>query len=243
MGLFDLPAPFFGVVDAWLAGLLPEWARLVVWGGIGGTVSMLLYRALSPQAAIRQARAGAAAARTALNAHDGAFAGAGPLIRGMLALSLRQLGLVLGPAVLAALPILFLVAWASTAYGYRFPEPGAEVPIRIAPERFQARWEDGDPAAGGAPRIVVTDEAGDIAGEFTLDAPVPVLHKRQWWNLLIGSPAGYLPDAGAIERIEMGLPPREYIAIGPAWLGGWEAVLFASLLAASLAMKLAFRIA
>jgi hypothetical protein len=39
------------------------------------------------------------------------------------------------------------------------------------------------------------------------------------------------------------LERQEYIGVGPLWVRGWEVVLFASVLAASLVMKLAFRIA
>ena len=59
---------------------------------------------------------------------------------------------------------------------------------------------------------------------------------------LIGNPAGYLPDDAPLERIEVDLPPKEYLALGPAWLRSWYAVFFAALLAASLAIKVAARI-
>jgi hypothetical protein len=242
MGFFDLPAPLFDWIDARLAGALPEAPRLILWGVVGAALSMLLYWALSPQAAIQRTRGKVAAARAALNAYDGEFTGAGPLIRDMLRLSLKQLGLVTGPAVLASLPVLFLIVWVSTAYGYRFPDPVGEAAIRVVPEGLQARWAD-TTAAGEAPRIVVSDAAGRPVEEVALKAPVPVLHKRQWWNLLLGNPAGYLPEPGIVEYIELALPVRQYIPVGPDWLRGWEAVLFGTILVASLAIKLAFRIA
>lgn len=242
MGFFDLPAPLFDWIDARLAGALPDTPRLILWGVIGAAVSMLLYRVVSPQAAIQRTGARVAAARSALNAYDGEFAGAGPLIGAMLRLSLKNLGLVTGPAVLASLPVLFLIAWASTAYGYRFPDPGGGAAIRVVPESFQARWANAA-AEGEAPRIIVSDAAGRRIEEVPLRAPVPVLHKRQWWNLLLGNPAGYLPEPGAVEHIELALPARQYLPVGPDWLRGWEAVLFGTILVASLTIKLVFRIA
>ena len=73
-------------------------------------------------------------------------------------------------------------------------------------------------------------------------APNATIHKRQRWNLLIGNPAGYLPDDAKVERIELGLAPNEYLPFGPAWLRPWFSVFFAALLAGSLALKLVARI-
>jgi hypothetical protein len=71
---------------------------------------------------------------------------------------------------------------------------------------------------------------------------VPTIHKRQWWNALVGNPVGYLPDSSRLEWIELGLPQREYLTVGPAWLRAWYVVFFSVLLAASLAIKVAARI-
>ena len=42
---------------------------------------------------------------------------------------------------------------------------------------------------------------------FPLSAPVPTIHKRQWWNALVGNPLGYLPDSSRLEGIELVCPP------------------------------------
>ncbi len=73
-------------------------------------------------------------------------------------------------------------------------------------------------------------------------APIATIHKRQWWNMLFGNPAGYLPDDGAVERIELGLAPNEHLPFGPSWLRPWYAVFFAALLAGSLAVKFVGRV-
>jgi hypothetical protein len=81
-----------------------------------------------------------------------------------------------------------------------------------------------------------------VVQRFWLSAPVPTIHKRQWWNALIGNPLGYLPDSSRLEWIELGLPQREYLPFGPAWLRAWYVVFFGVLLAASLAIKVGARI-
>lgn len=240
MGLLDLPAPVFAWVDAMIGGGLPPTARLILWGVVGGIVSMALYWALSPQARIERNRTAAAEARRALDAYDGEFAGAMPLIGGMLRLSLKQIGLVFWPALAASLPVLCLIVWVSTAYGNSFPPPDAAVDVRTTPAELQGRWVGG---AEPPPRIVVADGSGRTVEEFALQAPVGTLHKRVWWNALIGNPAGYLPAEGPVERVEIDLPQREYLPFGPTWLRGWEAMFFVVLVASSVAVKLGFRIA
>ena len=245
MGLLDLPAPAFAGLDSLLSGLAPT-LRLAIWGVIAAALSMGAYWLLSPQARIAQAKADALAARRALDAYDGEFAEAWPLMGRVLRTALRQLGLVTSPAVLGSLPVLALLAWLSTTYGHAFPTDGAEVSVRTAPAGADARVQtipaQADPAAGARPEIVVVDHAGNVVERFLLSAPVPTIHKRQWWNALIGNPIGYLPDSSPLEWIELGLPQQEYLPLGPSWLRAWYVVFFGVLLAASLAIKVAARI-
>lgn len=248
MGVFDLPAPLFAWLDGLMSGVAPPTLRLVLWGVVGAVLSMALYWALSPQRRIARTKAEAAEARRALDAYDGEFAGAWPLIRRTLRLALKQVGLVAWPAVAASLPVLAMLAWLSTAYGYALPAAGTEVDVRTFPRALPARLvhgadeEEPPPSSAAPPRIVVADESGRVVGSVPLTAPVSTLHKREWWNALFGNPAGYLPDDAPLERIEIDLPQKEYIALGPAWLRSWYVVFFAALLAGSLAIKIAARI-
>jgi hypothetical protein len=158
----------------------------------------------------------------------------------MFRLSFSQLGLVTWPALVASLPALCLIVWLSTAYSYGFPQPGEAVAAHTFPERASAELVQ--PFEPGPGRIRVADADGQLIDELDLPAPVGSLHKRVWWNALIGNPAGYLPADWPIERIEVELPRKEYLTFGPDWARSWQALFFGVLLAASLAIKLAFRI-
>ena len=79
--------------------------------------------------------------------------------------------------------------------------------------------------------------------DVPLARPVPVVEKRHWWNALIGNPAGYLPEAGPVERIELSLPAVEVLPFGPSWLRGWEVLFFTLLVAFSLIIKKVGKIA
>jgi hypothetical protein len=245
VGLLDLPAPVFAGLDSLLSGLAPPTLRLVLWGVVAAVLSMGAYWLLSPQTRIAQAKADALAARRALDAYDGELAEAWPLMGRVLRTALRQLGLVTSPALLGSLPVLALLAWLSTTYGHAFPPAGADIPVRTTPEAGEARVQpvqaEADAAAEGH-QIVVLDDAGTVVERFLLSAPVPTIHKRQWWNALIGNPIGYLPDSSRLEWIELGLPQQEYLSVGPSWLRAWYVVFFGVLLAASLAIKVAARI-
>lgn len=241
MGLFDLPAPLFGWLDGQLAAVLPPALRLLLWGLVGAVLSMELYRLLSPQAKIQASQAELKRLQGVLAGYDGAFAEAWPLLGRMQLAALRRVGLVAPAAILASLPLLCLLVWLSNAYGYRYPEAGALPAIEAAPAAYRAAWAED---AGRPPlSIVVNGPQGEPVAEAPLEAAVPTLHKRQWWNLLIGNPAGYLPADAAVARLDIKLSQQEVLNIGPAWLRGWEAIFFVVLTFASLVIKAFRRIA
>src|SRR5918999_2835086 len=214
MALLDLPGPLFDWLDAALSQVITApGLRLALWGAAGAVLSMALYWALSPQQRIARIKTEAVAARQRLDAYDGALADAWPLIGRMLRLGPRQLGVVTWPAVLASLPVLCLIVWLSTAYGHSFPATDQPVEVRAFPQPHQARLVNGhDPQPGeGRAHIQIADAEGRTIGDLDLAAPVSTVHKREWWNTLIGNPAGYLPEEWPVERVEIDLPRNEYL--------------------------------
>lgn len=239
MGLFDLPAPVLSWIDERLAAFLPPLARLLLWAAVGAFLSMELYRLASPQRRIGELRRALEHTRRKLADFDGEFEEAWPQIRRMLALALRRVGIVLPATVLASLPLLVFIVWMDTNYGGAFPPPGNPVTVQAAGD-FQARWiED---ASGAPPRAEVIDPVGRPVAEVPVKAPVPVVEKRRWWNVLIGNPAGYIPDEAPVDRISIDLPRQQFLSIGPAWMRGWEVVFFASLFLFAFALKTVRRI-
>jgi len=240
MGLFDLLNPFFAGADAWLAGVFPPVVRLVVWGVFGALVSMGLYWLLSPQKMIVDLKQRIKQSQRALDAHQGELREAFPLMRYSLALALKQVVVILVPAVVASLPLLFLLGWLYSAYGYRFATPYTASSITTVPGHLDARW-----ATSGVDRghvIIVADPAGRRVVKIRMTAPVPVVARRQWWNILFANPNGYLPADGPLESVTVDLPPKTYLGAGPSWLRGWEAVFLGTLIVLSLFLKFVFRI-
>jgi len=246
MGVFDLPAPMFAWLDDKAGAIASPAIRLALWGVLAATVSMAIYRWLSPQERIRRGRVDIVQARRQLDAHEGEWDEAKTLMRHLLHLAFAQVGRVGWPSVVASLPLLLLLTWLSSSYGYTFPEPGAEPAIRTQPAGLQSQWLAGECASaeprGTCPHIIVREGDFPIA-EFQLAAPVPIVHKRRWWNALLGNPAGYLPSEQAVESIHIDLPAREYLALGPQWSRAWWVPFFTSLIVASLMLKRWWRIA
>ncbi|HWA49462.1 MAG TPA: hypothetical protein VG742_14395 [Dongiaceae bacterium] len=232
MGLLDLPAPFFDFVDRSFLGFLPPFARLVIWAALAAIASILIYKWLSPQAKIAETKTAAAAARRRLNAHQGDLESAMPLMRRSLRLASLQVLLVLPGALIGSLPVLALLVWLDGAYARNFPPEHAAPVVEVSPAgRYVGNWR-GD-AAGGT--IEIHDAAGQKVAALPLSKPIPQIEQRHWWNTLIGNPAGYLPEAGPLERVRIALPEQEYLPAGPAWARSWFSIVLPVLLATSLA--------
>ena len=216
MGLFDLPAPIFDLLDAAMASVLPAAVRLAIWALLGAVVTMFLYKLLSPQSRIGEAKRRAKAARQRLNAFDGDFADAGPLIKDQFVSAFRHVGLVVPGTLLAILPLLALLLWAETNYGHAMPEGGAPPTIQTVPEGFATNWQgDRDPA-----RLSVNADGQSIV-DIEMNAPVGIVTKQPWWHWLAENPLGYLPDDAPVEQVRIALPTLEVIPFGPGWMRSW----------------------
>lgn len=225
-------------MDLQLAGLASASARLVIWSALAGLLSMSLYGLLSPQRRLADVRSSLARTQQTLDRFDGEFRDALPLLQRLLGLAFRQLGLVLGPALLALAPMVLLAGWLANHYGYDFPGDGEEVTVLTAPELVVGRWlAPEQPAA--KPRVELTDPLVGTVQQIEVPAPVRVLQKHQ--NLAEPG-AARLPEDASVERIELQLPQREYLAFGPEWMRGWAFVFFSVLTLVALGIKRAFRI-
>jgi hypothetical protein len=238
-GLLDLPAPFFDLVDRSLLGALPPLVRLIVWAIAAAVLSLALYRWLSPQKRIIEAKASALAARRRLTDHDGDLESALPLMKQSMALALRHVGLVLPAALVASLPVLALLVWMDGSYGHGFPDGRQAPAIAVEPQDYAAQWQSN--RSGG--EIELRDRSGVEVARLTLAQPVTRIEKRHWWNAIVGNPAGYLPSTGPIEGVTVALPERHYLPVGPDWLRSWFVVAFLALLVASILFMRIARIA
>jgi hypothetical protein len=258
-GLLNLAFPALDALDAGLAATgLPAWARLALYGALSGAVTMAVYRLVSDQAGIRALKARSRELQGRLRGAGDDLALTMRLARENLGVSLRLLLRSLWPALAASLPVVAVVAWLATSWSLPAPAPGAPVPVTPAPAGAALAAEPpgalrpgppGGPAAvlawpaPGAP-VALRDAAGAVVYEgLGARPPAATLHKRAWWNALLGNPAGYLAEGAALEEVRLGLPAREVLPLGPGWARGYEPAYFAAVVAVSLLLKALFRIA
>jgi hypothetical protein len=258
MGAFDLASPALSSIDRLMARWLPAAGRLAFWGIVTAVVSMGLYRLTSNQARLAANKAEVVALRRRLAGFDGPFAELWPLLRRNFALAGRQLWLTLVPAVIASLPVLFILVWVSNAFDARMPEPGDQIEVttiasagrELPPLAWQGDgkattisggvWQVSWPEKDGSVRLVEAD--GTVLLTLPTLEPVSVVHQRRWWNALVGNPAGYLPSPGDVDMVELDLPQPEFLPLGPDWLRGWMSFFFAIVIVVSLLLKFLWRL-
>jgi hypothetical protein len=249
LGLLDLPAPILDWVDGILAAIpLPAVVRLLLYGGIAGWLSMLLYRHTSPQQRLTALRAELATVQSAVIAHDGDFGEMQRLIWRQLSLSLRQLGLTLAPALIGALPLLFSMPWISNHFELTEPAAGQSTSLCAYPidAAKTLHWPTSDVAEDGCwnvnwPQPSSSMSLSDANHRDLLALPLPVptaiVHKFHAFNWLVANPAGYLPDDAAVDTIRIDMPTRIFLPWGPTWMRGWELPFFFAVFAVSIALK------
>ena len=233
MGLFDLPAPLFDSIDGVLAMAMPPVLRLVIWGILAGWLTMFFYRLLSNQEKIGALKALQKKQQKGIAEFDGEFSELIPLIRQTLALGFRQLGFSLGPALLATVPVLFIVIWVAGEFGYSTPGAGNEVFLSVEPASSDINWSPATqvrikengwlikwPSQGQS--IKMSEGSVRPLLVLPLEHDIPIIHKKRWWNLLIANPLGYLPKDGKTDVIHINLPEAVIIGSGPSWIHGWN---------------------
>lgn len=256
MGLFDLAAPILGAVDQSLESSIPGGLRLVGWGILSGWLTMLLYRRFSRQEAIAELKAAQKQLQDKIARFEGEFNELMPMIRKAFSLGFRQLGLSIGPAILATIPILFIVAWVATRFVYEAPPAADEIAVTVEPAAGELSWSASWSGwAGAAPAdsgwTIPWPAKGESVTLSDGNAPVlnlsdealhGVIHKQRWWNSLFGNPAGYLPNDSAADLVRIALPERQYLPFGPQWMRGWMFAFFGTFLLASIAFKFILKI-
>ncbi len=243
-------------LDAAVAALgLPPLACIVLLAVLLGASGMWIYRRCSNQRRLAEVRTAVAATQRELAGYTGDFAGLRTLIARSMRLALGQVGLTFVPALLASLPLLFVLPWLSNRYSEKAPVAGETILACVEPAAAVAAlaWQPASSAtrAGDAcanlrwPSGTDTVELGDAAQvwlRLPLPAPTPVVHKRVALNALFGNPGGYLDAEAPLDAVRLHFAPRELVAFGPAWMRGWMFAFFAPLLVVSLVIKLRWRI-
>lgn len=257
-GLFDLLSPALSRIDDVLSSGLafaPVW-RIAFFAAFGSIASMSIFKGLSNQAELQALKQEIKSAQQNLADRE---MPAGDLRRAVLRslrLSGKQLRLSLWPALVASVPILFLLAFSSNQFGVEPPEAGSRVYVtpkdfQISPSRFEwhgvnAQWDARkkawtfyQPDTGQAASLML-DGRKQLA--LPLSVPATVIHKKRWWNYLVANPAGYLDENSSIGLFGFNTTRQSIIDWGPEWMRGWAFAFLSFLILFSIVIKVVWKI-
>jgi hypothetical protein len=162
----------------------------------------------------------------------------------------------LWPALIASIPVLFLLAFCSNQFSV--VTPNSDFRIYVTPKDFQgsplefkwlgvnAQW-DARKKAWTFYQLNPGQSASLMLGNQTqlrlpMSVPTSVMHNKRWWNYLVANPAGYLDANVNIGLFEFNTPKQIIIDWGPGWMRGWVFAFMVFLVLFSIVIKLAWKI-
>jgi hypothetical protein len=246
--------PLLNIIDCWLAGILPLAVRLSIYGALAGFFSITIYAKLSPQASIIKLKKKTRSLQREMLKVDLVFADFMRISRENLITSLRLFVTVLGPALVSALPVVFLALWIHTYLAYEAPgnlndlvatTKDDNINLSLLHDNKFNEIVDDEIEKGNLTYSKIKVMADDtlIYSGNPLSPAMPVIHKKQWWNVFFKKPAGYILKDAPVDSIRLNISKKRVINWMPDWAAGWEAPFFIFVLLAALGIKLGFRIA
>lgn len=247
--------PVLNAVDGWLDALFPFIFRLMLWGALAGTLSIMIYAKLSPQASIKRLKKKIRGLQREMLGLDIEFANFMRLSTENLKTSLKLFTVVLGPGLVSVLPVLILAVWLHACLAYEVPEVPGDLVATSVDENIDLRLvAHNDPNrlyqdeilehnSASSPAVVVMADDKIVYSGDPLTPPTRVIHKRRWWSVLLDNPAGYVVEDAPVDSIKLNVSRRQAVKWGPDWARGWEFTFFMFVFIAALGIKLVFRIA
>jgi hypothetical protein len=256
--LFDVLSPLLSSVDDFLnhsLALAPVW-RIALFAAIGSVASMWIFKTLSNQAELADLKQKIKTVQKDLASSEMEAGNLKKTIQQNLRLTGRQLWLSFWPALLATLPVLFLLAFSSNQFSVETPKPGFRVyvtpqDLQRSPAEFEwlgvnAQWDARRKAwtfyqlnPGQTASLMLDNQV-----QLSLPNRVPtgVIHSKRWWNHLIANPAGYLEANVSVGLFEFNTPTQIIINWGPGWMRGWLFAFMLLLVLFSVGIKVTWKI-
>ena len=255
MALFDLLSPILSAFDNLIEPFTSDLIRIIIWAFVSAFITSIVFKKLSNPEKITSLKVKLKAKQKQLNEHEGEFSELKGLAVDTMKLSIKRMGLTFLPAMLASIPIIFILTYLSNRYELTEPLASEIVPIKIVwesqeiPSTLTIKTNDSSlkstqvdsinwPASGQTIEILDNNNT-IITFPITVSS---IIHKKQWWNSLIGNPAGYLNDKSQVNRIEFNFKKQEIIGFGPSWMHGWLFVFFFMTFAFSIVFLFLFKI-
>ena len=257
MGFFDLLSPVLSWFDNLVSPFTNEFVRITFWALVSALITSLVFKKLSNPDKISSLKTDLKAKQKELNNHDGEFSEIKDLAIDTMKLSIKRMGLTFMPAMLASIPIIFVLTYLSNNYGLMQPNTGDPIPIQVTWEQSSKESlisivQDGKTLESGEINSInwpsdskaielVEKQNSNILIQFPSQLS-SIIHKKQWWNSLIGNPIGYLNDDSNVSHIEFAFKNNKIIEIGPEWMHGWLFVFFFMTILFSIVFLFIFKI-
>ncbi|MBL4659313.1 MAG: hypothetical protein JKY19_03080 [Alcanivoracaceae bacterium] len=257
MAFFDIFAPVLSLFDDMIEPFTSTFIRLVFWAYIAAMISSVIFKRLSNPEKINALKIKLKAMQDQLNQHEGEFAELKDLAVNTIKLSMKRMVLTFIPALLASIPVIFLLTYLSNRYELHEPVVNEVVPININWEKLDANntvsifkrdeliKKENINSISWPEKNQILNLIDDTTNIEILIFPSPIsriIHKKKWWNNLIGNPAGYLAEDSSISSIEFNYQQQEIISFGPKWIRGWLFIFFFMTMIFSVAFIFIFKI-
>jgi len=225
-------------IDNWFGSFISPLMRLCLWGAIAGTISIAIYAKLSPQTAITKLKKESRSLQKGILSADIEFKEFLKVSGNSLRTSFKLVATVMGPTIIGALPVLFFIVWIHTYQGYENLPNRSDLAVKSADQSsklYLSHLNNTDISINADNQVIYTGDP--------FSPPTSALHKRQWWNVVVASPVGYLAKDASVSNVELNFPKKQFLKWMPEWGRGWEVPFFMCVFIAALAIKIIFRIA
>ena len=219
-GLINYLFPVFAFIDSGLVGIgITDGPRILMWGMASGIMAMLTYLIVSNQGKVRQQKVRIREVRdkmSKIEEEGGDFNDVLKLSLEHLKAAFSLIGKVLGPSLLSSIPVLFILLYVNANYHYDYTSNKGLLEIEVFSGSHQIEIE---PASlvirdNKDKLFVALDSAAEVVSvmdsdreiRLPLNPPSALIHKKQWWNFIIGNEAGYLPAGGVVDKIYLHYP-------------------------------------
>ena len=258
LAFFDLLSPLLSLIDDVLSsslGLAPVW-RIALFAALASAISMLLFKRLSNQAELAALKQEIKAVQKELASSEMEAGRLGKVIQQNLRLTGRQLWLSLWPALLASIPVLFLLAFSSNQFSVETPKQDFRVYVtpqdmQGSPSEFEwlgvnAQWDARKKAwtfyQPGPGQTASLMSGSQMQLSLPTSVPSSVIHHKRWWNYLFANPAGYLDANVNVGMFVFNTPTQIIMNWGPGWMRGWLFAFMLFLIFFSVVIKIVWKI-
>ena len=251
--MIDWFYPVLNWIDGGIGLWIPEFFRIILWGGLSGAGAILLYSWGSDQKGISRIKEEIKNIRKRMFNPDLEKEEYFYYIRKNLFVSLTFLRKVSLPSFMASIPVLINIFWISAFFTFQLPPSGEKVSVKLFPEKNDVvakpsevflRTSDGFLWVVGddSEPLRFLDRKG-LAFSWIPHLPVSgVVYKKKWWNWFVENEVGYIREDSPIDEIRWFYPRKVIIDGVPEWMATWEFPYFATLFLTALGIKFFFRI-